>query len=69
MRNAYLTQERTVSRKAKEAALALTVEHRFTKDEILERYLNTIDFGRGAYGIEAAAHHSEVGRGKSRVQE
>ncbi|MDI6103063.1 transglycosylase domain-containing protein [Actinoplanes sp. NEAU-A12] len=56
VRNAYLTQERTVGRKAKEAALALKVEHRFTKDEILERYLNTIYFGRGAYGIEAAAH-------------
>ncbi|MEV4348628.1 transglycosylase domain-containing protein [Actinoplanes sp. NPDC049596] len=55
VRNAYLTQERTVSRKAKEAALALKVEHRFSKDEILERYLNTIYFGRGAYGIEAAA--------------
>ncbi|GIE36620.1 hypothetical protein Ait01nite_096650 [Actinoplanes italicus] len=56
VRNAYLTQERTVSRKAREAALALKVEHRFSKDEILERYLNTIYFGRGAYGIEAASH-------------
>jgi membrane peptidoglycan carboxypeptidase len=56
VRNAYLTQDRTVSRKAKEAALALKVEHRFSKDEILERYLNTIYFGRGAYGIQAAAH-------------
>ncbi|WP_067499575.1 transglycosylase domain-containing protein [Actinoplanes sp. TFC3] len=55
VRNAYLTQERTVSRKSKEAALALKVEHRWSKDEILERYLNTIYFGRGAYGIEAAA--------------
>ncbi|MEV6350723.1 transglycosylase domain-containing protein [Actinoplanes sp. NPDC051851] len=55
VRNAYLTQERTVSRKAKEAALALKVEHRFGKDEILERYLNTIYFGRGAYGVEAAS--------------
>jgi membrane peptidoglycan carboxypeptidase len=55
VRNAYLTQERTVGRKAKEAALALKVEHRFSKDEILERYLNTIYFGRGASGIEAAA--------------
>ena len=55
VRNAYLTQERTVGRKAKEAALALKVEHRFTKDEILGRYLNTIYFGRSAYGIEAAA--------------
>src|SRR4051794_7673690 len=56
VRNAYLTQDRTVSRKAKEIALALKVEHRFSKDEILERYLNTIYFGRGAYGIQAAAH-------------
>ena len=56
VRNAYLTQDRTVSRKAREAALALKVEHRFSKDEILERYLNTIYFGRGAYGIQAAAH-------------
>ncbi|WP_281260430.1 transglycosylase domain-containing protein [Pseudosporangium ferrugineum] len=55
VRNAYLTQERTVSRKAREAALALKVENRFSKDEIFERYLNTIYFGRGAYGIEAAA--------------
>ncbi|AGZ41353.1 transglycosylase domain-containing protein [Actinoplanes friuliensis] len=55
VRNAYLTQERTVSRKSREAALALKVEHRFSKDEILSRYLNTIYFGRGAYGIEAAA--------------
>ncbi|WP_433792631.1 transglycosylase domain-containing protein [Actinoplanes sp. CA-252034] len=56
VRNAYLTQERTVSRKAREAALALKVEDRYSKDQILERYLNTIYFGRGAYGIEAAAH-------------
>ena len=56
VRNAYLTQERSVSRKTKEAALALKVEHRYSKDEIFERYLNTIYFGRGAYGIEAAAH-------------
>ncbi|WP_232343867.1 transglycosylase domain-containing protein [Actinoplanes awajinensis] len=55
VRNAYLTQERTVTRKAKEAALALKVESTFSKDEILRRYLNTIYFGRGAYGIEAAA--------------
>ncbi|GAB2627071.1 hypothetical protein GCM10027087_82660 [Paractinoplanes abujensis] len=55
VRNAYLTQERTVSRKSREAALALKVEQRYSKDEILERYLNTIYFGRGAYGIEAAS--------------
>ncbi|MFI7541377.1 transglycosylase domain-containing protein [Actinoplanes sp. NPDC049599] len=56
VRNAYLTQDRTVSRKAREMALALKVEHRFSKDEILQRYLNTIYFGRGAYGIQAGAH-------------
>jgi membrane peptidoglycan carboxypeptidase len=55
VRNAYLTQDRTVSRKTREAALAVKVEQRYSKDEILARYLNTIYFGRGAYGIEAAA--------------
>jgi membrane peptidoglycan carboxypeptidase len=55
VRNAYLTQQRTAERKAKEAVLALKLERRYTKDQILERYLNTIYFGRGAYGIEAAA--------------
>jgi membrane peptidoglycan carboxypeptidase len=55
VRNAFLTQDRTASRKAKEAALAIKVEHRYPKNEILERYLNTVYFGRGAYGIQAAA--------------
>jgi membrane peptidoglycan carboxypeptidase len=55
VRNAYLTQDRTVTRKTREAALALKVEHRYSKDEIFVRYLNTIYFGRGAYGIQAAA--------------
>lgn len=54
-RNAYLSQERTADRKAKEAVLAIRLERRYTKDEILQRYLNTIYFGRGAYGIAAAA--------------
>jgi membrane peptidoglycan carboxypeptidase len=55
-RNAYLSQERSLDRKAKELALAVKLERRYSKDEILERYLNTIYFGRGAYGIAAAAH-------------
>jgi membrane peptidoglycan carboxypeptidase len=55
VRNAYLSQERTVDRKAREAALALKIERRYTKDQLLGRYLNTIYFGRGAYGIQAAA--------------
>ncbi|WP_338090749.1 transglycosylase domain-containing protein [Planosporangium thailandense] len=55
VRNAYLTQQRTAERKAKEAVLAVKIERRYSKDAILERYLNTVYFGRGAYGIEAAA--------------
>ncbi|MGC9670912.1 transglycosylase domain-containing protein [Planosporangium sp. 12N6] len=55
VRNAYLTQQRTAERKAKEAVLAVKIERRYPKDAVLERYLNTVYFGRGAYGIEAAA--------------
>jgi penicillin-binding protein 1A len=47
--------ERTFERKIKEAILALKIERELTKDEILERYLNTIYFGAGAYGVQAAA--------------
>jgi penicillin-binding protein 1A len=47
---------RTVSRKIKEAILAIKLERRYSKDEILGFYLNTIYLGRGAYGIEAAAN-------------
>src|SRR5262249_14186919 len=55
VRNAYLTQERSVGRKAKEMVLAVKLEQRYSKDEILDRYLNAIYFGRGAYGIAAAS--------------
>ncbi len=55
-RNMFLTQERSIERKLKEAFLALQIERLFTKDEILEMYLNQVNFGEGAYGIEAAAH-------------
>ena len=54
-RNAYLTQDRTWSRKIKEAILALKLNRELSKEQILEDYLNTIYFGRGAYGIEAAS--------------
>lgn len=54
-KNAYLSQERAFSRKAKEALLAFKLETVVSKDKILEDYLNTIYFGRGAYGIDAAA--------------
>ncbi len=54
-KNLFLTQERTVTRKLQEAALALWLEHKFSKAQILELYLNRVYFGSGAYGIEAAA--------------
>jgi penicillin-binding protein 1A len=55
VKNAYLTPERTLVRKLREAVLAIKIERRFTKQEILERYLNRIYFGRGAYGVQAAS--------------
>ena len=55
VKNAYLNAERSLVRKLKEAVLAIKVEQQYDKDEILERYLNTIYFGRGAYGVEKAA--------------
>jgi penicillin-binding protein 1A len=54
-RNLFLTRERTLTRKVKEAILALRMEKTFSKDQILEMYLNTIYFGHGTYGIGAAA--------------
>ena len=53
-KNLFLTRERTVSRKLQEIALALWLEHKFDKREILDLYLNRVYFGSGAYGIEAA---------------
>ena len=55
-KNLFLTNEKTWLRKTKEAMIALYLEREFTKDEILEMYLNTIYFGEGMYGIEAAAN-------------
>ncbi len=52
----HLTGEKTLSRKAQEAVLALQLERQMSKEDILERYLNVVYFGRGAYGIEAAAN-------------
>lgn len=54
-RNLYLTNEKTFRRKVRESLLALRIEKEFTKDEILEMYLNQVYFGSGAYGIDAAA--------------
>ena len=55
-KNLFLTQERTLSRKVQEAILAIWLEHKYSKDQILELYLNRVYFGSGAYGVEAAAH-------------
>ena len=54
-KNAYLTQERTIKRKIQEVFLALQLEKQYTKQEILELYLNQIYFGQGAYGVQAAS--------------
>jgi penicillin-binding protein 1A len=55
-RKLFLNDEVSLSRKVEEALLAIEIERYYTKDEILERYLNIIYYGSGAYGIEAAAH-------------
>jgi penicillin-binding protein 1A len=54
-KNLFLTQERTFARKLQEAELALWLERKHSKNEILELYLNRVYFGSGAYGVEAAA--------------
>ena len=54
-KNALLTQERTIKRKVEEAFLARRIEDKYTKDEILNMYLNQIYFGEGAYGVESAS--------------
>lgn len=55
VKNVYLDDDRTLSRKLREAVLSVKLEQTTSKDEILTRYLNAVYFGRGAYGIEAAA--------------
>ncbi len=56
-RNLYLTFDRTYKRKFKEAYLAFKMEINYSKDEILEGYLNTINYGNGVFGIENASHY------------
>ena len=51
----HLSSEKTIRRKLEEISLALQIERQYSKDEILEMYLNTVYFGRGAYGIQEAA--------------
>ena len=54
-KTAFLTPERSIQRKIKELVIAIKLENQFTKDEILENYLNTIYFGRGSYGVQTAS--------------
>jgi penicillin-binding protein 1A len=62
VKNALLTPEKSVGRKVKEAVLALRLEQALSKREILERYLNTVYLGNGAYGVQAGAE-TYYGRG------
>lgn len=55
VKNVYVGDEVSLARKAREAYLAWQLEHRLTKEQILTKYLNTVYFGNGAYGIRAAA--------------
>lgn len=55
-RNLFLSHEKSITRKAKEIIIAMRLEKLFPKDKILELYLNTINFGHGAWGAETAAH-------------
>ena len=55
VKNVYVGSDRTLLRKLKEAAVSVKLEQKLTKDQILERYLNTIYFGRGTYGVQAAS--------------
>ncbi|MHB8511394.1 MAG: transglycosylase domain-containing protein [Actinomycetota bacterium] len=56
VKNVLIARQRTLKRKIDEAVLAYELEKRYTKNQILERYLNTVYFGAGAYGIQAASH-------------
>ncbi|HXZ47289.1 MAG TPA: transglycosylase domain-containing protein, partial [Pseudolabrys sp.] len=56
-KNLFLTQERTLTRKLQEVLLALWLERKFSKSQILELYVNRVYFGSGAYGIEQASQH------------
>ena len=65
-RNIFLTNTRTFGRKLKEMVLALALERKFSKDQILELYLNRVYFGGGAYGIDAASRRF-FGHGADRL--
>ena len=55
MKNQIVGSDRTLVRKLKEAVVAIKLEKKYSKPEILEKYLNTVYFGHGAYGVQAAS--------------
>src|SRR5262249_59646402 len=55
-KNLFLSQKRTLWRKLQEVVLAIWLECKFSKEQIIELYLNRVYFGAGAYGVDAAAH-------------
>ncbi|HEY6326035.1 MAG TPA: PBP1A family penicillin-binding protein [Candidatus Cybelea sp.] len=65
-RRLFLTDQVSIARKVQEALLAIEIERYYTKDEILERYLDIIYLGAGAYGVDAAAH-TYFGRGVDKL--
>src|SRR5207244_7291410 len=62
----FLTPDKSLERKLREAVLALELERRYSKDRILEMYLNQVYFGAGSYGVEAAAR-TYFGKGVSEL--
>jgi membrane peptidoglycan carboxypeptidase len=65
VKNAYLNNAQTLTRKLKELMIAVKLSREYSKDQILEYYLNTVYFGRGAYGIQAASRayfHTDVSK-------
>lgn len=56
-KNVFLSQDKTIIRKFKEALLTYQIEQKFTKDQILERYLNVVQYGKSIFGVKAAAQH------------
>jgi penicillin-binding protein 1A len=66
-RKLFLNDRQTMSRKIQEALLAIEIERYYSKDEILERYLNLVYFGAGAYGVQAASH-AYFGKDVSRLK-
>ena len=66
-KNLFLKPDRTLERKVQEVLLALWLEHKYSKDQILEMYLNRVYFGSGAFGVEAASRRY-FGKSRARRQ-